>query len=211
MLSNQEACTLAKRCLRRARQRGASCQSAARIAATVLTRAAVDRGSRDNVTVRFFKSLTFPVLYLLTRQCDGTLSNPSPARYWTCSHNNATVRFRIPHLPSAVPAQTLQSMQTWKATWLLACLSLVFMWMSCQTHKNGGWMHSDKSEATSTKPLLYTRPCSPPSVSSLCLTAAMHDCRRLACFMWLPGAPVCCPGGLLEIPTTGQAREVTPE
>ena len=30
---------------------GASRQSAARIAATVLTRAAVDRGSRDNVTV----------------------------------------------------------------------------------------------------------------------------------------------------------------
>jgi protein phosphatase 2C len=35
VLSNQEACTLAKRCLRRARQRGASRQSAARIAATV--------------------------------------------------------------------------------------------------------------------------------------------------------------------------------
>eukprot|EP00884_Botryococcus_braunii_P011861 jgi/Botrbrau1/20676/Bobra.0058s0008.3 len=51
VLSNQEACTLAKRCLRRARQRGASRESAARIAATVLTRAAVDRGSRDNVTV----------------------------------------------------------------------------------------------------------------------------------------------------------------
>ena len=47
----QEACTLAKRCLKRARQRGASRQSAARIAATVLTRAAIDRGSRDNVTV----------------------------------------------------------------------------------------------------------------------------------------------------------------
>lgn len=51
VLNNSEACTLAKRCLRRARQRGASRQSAARIAATVLTRAAVDRGSRDNVTV----------------------------------------------------------------------------------------------------------------------------------------------------------------
>lgn len=51
VLSNQEAISLAKRCLRRARQRGASRQSAARIAATVLTRAAVDRGSRDNVTV----------------------------------------------------------------------------------------------------------------------------------------------------------------
>lgn len=54
VLSNQEACTLAKRCLRRARQRHASRQSAARIAATVLTRAAVDRGSRDNVTVSPF-------------------------------------------------------------------------------------------------------------------------------------------------------------
>ena len=51
VLTNQEACSLAKRCLRRARQRGATRQSAARIAATVLTRAAVDRGSRDNVTV----------------------------------------------------------------------------------------------------------------------------------------------------------------
>lgn len=51
VLTNQEACSLAKRCLRRARQRGATRQSAARIAANVLTRAAVDRGSRDNVTV----------------------------------------------------------------------------------------------------------------------------------------------------------------
>ena len=51
VLTNQEACSLAKRCLRRARQRGATRHSAARIAATVLTRAAVDRGSRDNVTV----------------------------------------------------------------------------------------------------------------------------------------------------------------
>jgi protein phosphatase 2C len=51
VMSNQEACTLAKKCLLRARQRGSSRQSAARVAATVLTRAAVDRGSRDNVTV----------------------------------------------------------------------------------------------------------------------------------------------------------------
>ena len=51
VLSNAEAVALARRCLRRARQRGASRASAARIAATVLTRAAVDRGSRDNVTV----------------------------------------------------------------------------------------------------------------------------------------------------------------
>ncbi|KAK2076821.1 hypothetical protein QBZ16_005047 [Prototheca wickerhamii] len=51
VMSNQEACTLAKKCLQRARQRGSTRQSAARVAATVLTRAAVDRGSRDNVTV----------------------------------------------------------------------------------------------------------------------------------------------------------------
>lgn len=51
VMSNQEACTLAKKCLTRAQQRGSSRQSAARVAATVLTRAAVDRGSRDNVTV----------------------------------------------------------------------------------------------------------------------------------------------------------------
>jgi protein phosphatase 2C len=51
VMSNQEACTLAKKCLLRARQRGSSRENAARVAATVLTRAAVDRGSRDNVTV----------------------------------------------------------------------------------------------------------------------------------------------------------------
>jgi hypothetical protein len=51
VLTNQEAVNLAQRCLRRARQRGASRQAAARVAASVLTRAAVDQGSSDNVTV----------------------------------------------------------------------------------------------------------------------------------------------------------------
>lgn len=51
VLSNQEACSLAQRCLRRAQQRGASRQTAARVAASVLTRAAIDQGSSDNVTV----------------------------------------------------------------------------------------------------------------------------------------------------------------
>ena len=51
VMSNQEACALAKKCLLRARQKGSTRESAARVAATVLTRAAVDRGSRDNVTV----------------------------------------------------------------------------------------------------------------------------------------------------------------
>ena len=51
VLTNQEAVNLAQRCLKRARQRGASRQAAARVAASVLTRAAVDQGSSDNVTV----------------------------------------------------------------------------------------------------------------------------------------------------------------
>ena len=51
VLTNQEAVNLAQRCLRRARQRGASRQAATRVAASVLTRAAVDQGSSDNVTV----------------------------------------------------------------------------------------------------------------------------------------------------------------
>ena len=62
VLSNQEAVTLAKRCLRRALQRGASRQSAARIAATVLTRAAFDRGSRQ-------ASSAAAALFMLTHPC----------------------------------------------------------------------------------------------------------------------------------------------
>jgi serine/threonine protein phosphatase PrpC len=62
VMSNQEACNLAKKCLLRARQRGSTRHSAAKVAATVLTRAAVDRGSRDNVTV---------VIVDLTNQLEG--------------------------------------------------------------------------------------------------------------------------------------------
>ena len=51
VINNHEACSLAKKCLLRARQKGSTRENAARVAATVLTRAAVDRGSRDNVTV----------------------------------------------------------------------------------------------------------------------------------------------------------------
>lgn len=51
VLTNQEAVNLAQRCLRRARERGASRQAATRVAASVLTRAALDEGSSDNVTV----------------------------------------------------------------------------------------------------------------------------------------------------------------
>lgn len=51
VVSNQEACTLAMRCMQKAREKGACDTNAARLTATVLTRAAIDRGSRDNVTV----------------------------------------------------------------------------------------------------------------------------------------------------------------
>eukprot|EP00879_Flechtneria_rotunda_P006487 GHRR01006816.1.p1 GENE.GHRR01006816.1~~GHRR01006816.1.p1 ORF type:complete len:982 (+),score=374.26 GHRR01006816.1:635-3580(+) len=51
VLSNQEAADLALRSIKRARDKGASRKAAARVAATVLTKAAVDRGSRDNITV----------------------------------------------------------------------------------------------------------------------------------------------------------------
>lgn len=51
VMSNQEATDLASRCLTRAIGKGASRKAAVRISASVLTKAAIDRGSRDNVTV----------------------------------------------------------------------------------------------------------------------------------------------------------------
>ncbi|CAD7699335.1 unnamed protein product [Ostreobium quekettii] len=51
VVSDQEACTLAMKCLDRAQQKGATDSDAARLTATVLIRAAMDRGSRDNITV----------------------------------------------------------------------------------------------------------------------------------------------------------------
>lgn len=50
-LSNQEACDLARRCFNRAKERGAEPETASRVAASVLMRAALDRGSSDNITV----------------------------------------------------------------------------------------------------------------------------------------------------------------
>lgn len=51
VMTNQEATDLAARCLTRAIDKGASRKAAARISASVLTKAAIDRGSKDNVTV----------------------------------------------------------------------------------------------------------------------------------------------------------------
>ncbi|GFH23417.1 PPM-type phosphatase domain-containing protein [Haematococcus lacustris] len=51
VLANQEAISLAMRCMNRAWEKGATRKAAARIAASVLTKAAIDRGSKDNITV----------------------------------------------------------------------------------------------------------------------------------------------------------------
>ncbi|GLC42801.1 hypothetical protein PLESTB_001419300 [Pleodorina starrii] len=51
VMANQEATNLCIRCIKRAREKGASRNAAVRIAASVLTKAAIDRGSKDNVTV----------------------------------------------------------------------------------------------------------------------------------------------------------------
>lgn len=50
-LSDAEVCDLATRCFRRAKERGAAPDTAARVAASVLMKAALDRGSNDNITV----------------------------------------------------------------------------------------------------------------------------------------------------------------
>lgn len=50
-LPQQEATTLALRSIVRARQRGASASAACRVGASVLVRGAIERGSRDNITV----------------------------------------------------------------------------------------------------------------------------------------------------------------
>lgn len=50
-LSDEEVCDLARRCFNRAKERGAEADTASRVAASVLMRAALDRGSSDNITV----------------------------------------------------------------------------------------------------------------------------------------------------------------
>ena len=46
----QDVCALAKKCFDRAQARGTSPQAAAKLAAAVLVRTALDRGGLDNVT-----------------------------------------------------------------------------------------------------------------------------------------------------------------
>lgn len=51
VFTNEDATGLALRCLQRANNRGASPSAACRVAASVLSKAALERGSRDNITV----------------------------------------------------------------------------------------------------------------------------------------------------------------
>lgn len=70
VLSNQDATDLALRSIKRAREKGASRKAAARVAATVLTKAAVDRGSRDNITVVIIDLAPTPAGGEQQRQCN---------------------------------------------------------------------------------------------------------------------------------------------
>jgi len=51
VLGDREACDLTQRCFQRAEERRAGPETASRVAASVLMRAALDRGSGDNITV----------------------------------------------------------------------------------------------------------------------------------------------------------------
>lgn len=72
VVDDQEACTLAMKCLERARQKGTTDAEAARLTATVLIRAAMDRGSRDNITV----------VVVDLKNCENSTAN---AEYFTAS------------------------------------------------------------------------------------------------------------------------------
>ncbi|CAD7702594.1 unnamed protein product [Ostreobium quekettii] len=51
VMSDEEASTLARKCLRRSKERETAPETAVRVAAKVLIRTAIDRGCRDNITV----------------------------------------------------------------------------------------------------------------------------------------------------------------
>lgn len=80
VFSCQEATTLALRSTIRARQRGASSSAACRVGASVLVRGAIERGSRDNITVAVIdlrrRDDDFAsVASMLASQCSSDLSS----------------------------------------------------------------------------------------------------------------------------------------
>jgi hypothetical protein len=83
VLSCQEATTLALRSTIRARQRGASASAACRVGASVLVRGAIERGSRDNITVavvdlRRREESFASVASVLASQCSSDLTGFVP-------------------------------------------------------------------------------------------------------------------------------------
>jgi hypothetical protein len=84
VLSCQEATTLALRSTIRARQRGASASAACRVGASVLVRGAIERGSRDNITVavvdlRRREDSFASVASVLASQCSSDLTGLVPS------------------------------------------------------------------------------------------------------------------------------------
>ncbi|CAD7697161.1 unnamed protein product [Ostreobium quekettii] len=51
VMSDEEASTLARRCLKRSKERETDAETATRATARVLIRTALDKGCRDNITV----------------------------------------------------------------------------------------------------------------------------------------------------------------
>lgn len=78
VMTNQDAVDLTNRCIKRAKEKGASRNAAVRIAASVLTKAAIDRGSKDNVTVVIVSLLNSRTAS--TVEGASATSNPQQAR-----------------------------------------------------------------------------------------------------------------------------------
>ena len=74
----QEATNLAMRCITRSQERGMSQHGACRVAASVLTKVAMERGSRDNITVIVI-DVTLPASALGAQEAEGCLV-PSSAQ-----------------------------------------------------------------------------------------------------------------------------------
>lgn len=103
VVSDQEACTLAMKCLDRAQQKGATESDAARLTSTVLIRAAMDRGSRDNITV--------VVIDLRTSKSARGSTEPGGSQYLTGMRvSNVPLQGTVPRDHSLVhdPAVELQ-------------------------------------------------------------------------------------------------------
>ncbi|MEW5299836.1 MAG: hypothetical protein WDW36_002811 [Sanguina aurantia] len=101
VFGNSEAATLATRCITRSMDRGMSRHGACRVAASVLTKVALERGSRDNITV-IVVDIT---LQQSSGDAEGGLQRPSGERGSgkAANPNNHSVgtHFRIKSRPSS--------------------------------------------------------------------------------------------------------------